>query len=89
MAAAALKQQQEKDENYKVTQHTELHSQIMQQSQGYYEQKKQMEVQQRQVDEQRKEQEKFQVKQLQKQDRQVATAKAAANNETNRNLGAG
>ncbi len=89
---AQMQQKAQDDDAFKVQQHQQLHSQILQESQGYYEQKKQMEVQQKQAEDKQKEQEKFQIKQLEKsksQDYAVQAAQDAANAEKSRNVGAG
>ncbi len=87
---AAIAQKNAQDDAFKVQQHQELHQKIMQQSQGYYEQKKQADEQQRQISEQQKEQEKFQIKQLEKQkshDYALQAAKDASSAE--KRMGAG
>src|SRR5258708_1421554 len=89
---AQMQQKAQDDDAFKVQQHQQLHSQILQESQGYYEQKKQMEVQQKQAEDKQKEQEKFQIKQLEKsksQDYAVQAAQDANNAEKSRNVGAG
>jgi hypothetical protein len=77
MAAAALQQKMQQDDSYRVTQHQELHQKIMQQSVGYYEQKKQMDEQTRMQQMQQEEQKKFEIKQLEKQKSQNYALNAA------------
>lgn len=89
---ALMQKQAQEDDVFKQQQHQELHNQITSQSQQYYEQKKEMEAQQKAADDQRKEQERFQIQQLEKQKKEnfaVQTAKDAANAEKSRNVGAG
>ncbi len=72
-----LKQKEEADEQFRVQRAQQLHDQITQSSQGYYEQKKQMEEQQKQAQEQTKQQEKFQIENLEKQKQEDFALRAA------------
>lgn len=76
-ANADIKSKLAQDESFRAQQHQQLHDQIAQQSQGYYEQKKQMEAQTKQAQEQQKEQERFQIKQLEKRKSEDYALKAA------------
>lgn len=66
MAAAALKQKSEQDETYRAQRHEELHKQIYDRSQAFYEQKKVLDEQSRQQQMQQEEQKRFQINQLEK-----------------------
>ncbi len=90
VSQAQIAQKMKQDESFKVEQHQALHDKIQQQSQVYFEQKKQEDAQKRAAADQQKEQERFEIKQLEKskaQNLQVQMAQDAANAE--KRVGAG
>lgn len=87
---SALQQKMDQDATYRTTQHQSLHTKIQEQSQQYYEQKKQLDAQERLARLQQEEQKKFEIKQLEKRkshDYQLQMAKDASSAE--KRVGAG